>query len=302
MKSVLICDAMDAAAVEDLKNCGFINVVYKPEVTAEELLTEIKGMHSCVVRSRTTITKEVIDAADVLECIVRGGVGLDNIEVAYAKTKNIKVLNTPSANSYSVTELVYAMMFALARQVVPATVSMKENKWEKKRFKGIELKGKTLGLIGLGRIGSLTADVGKALGMNVIAYEPYPNPEFVKDTKLVDSDTVFATSDFISVHIPKLPDTVNFINADRIGKMKKSAFLIDCARGGVLDEAALYAALREGKIAGAGLDVFSKEPPDDVIFKDLDNVVLTPHIGAQTKEAQERVSGEVADILKKELK
>jgi D-3-phosphoglycerate dehydrogenase / 2-oxoglutarate reductase len=299
MAKVLVCDAMSEGPLETIKATPYLQMSYTPEVTPDELLTTVKGMHAMVVRSRTKVTKAVIDAFDTMQLIVRGGVGVDNIDVAYAKEKGIEVRNTPAASSVSVAELAIAMMFALARKVVPATGSMQDGQWEKKAFKGVELWQKTLGVIGLGRIGRETARRGEALGMKVIGYDPFVKASSVTEAQVEDAalDDLMARADFITLHIPHNEATHYLINAARLAMMKKKAYLINCARGGVVDEHALAEALKNGVIAGAGIDVFEKEPPAENLFAGMANVLLSPHVGAQTAEGQERVGGEVAQIL-----
>ncbi len=300
MAKVLVCDAMSTGPLETIKATPYLEMSYTPEVTADELLTSVKGMHAMVVRSRTKVTRAVIDAFDEMKLIVRGGVGVDNIDVAYAREKGIEVRNTPAASSVSVAELAVAMMFALARKIVPATNSMQAGQWEKKAFKGVELWNKTLGVIGLGRIGRETARRGEALGMKVIGYDPFVKASSVTEAHIEDAelDDLLARADFVSLHIPHNDATHYIIDAERLAKMKKKAYLINAARGGVVDEKALAEALKNGVIAGAGIDVFEKEPPAENLFAGMDNVLLAPHVGAQTNEGQERVGDEVAQILK----
>ncbi len=294
---VLISDPLPEDGVKLLREKG-VEVTVKTGMEKEELLQEIKAYDAIIVRSATKVRKDVIDAAENLKLVVRGGVGIDNIDVEYAKTKNITVLNTPGASTVSVAELTIGMMIAVSRKIAEATISMKGGKWEKKKFKGIELNGKTLGLIGSGRIGSAVAERAKAFGMKVIAYDPYVDDKILRDSGIEpvkDLNDLLGSSDIISLHIPKTDETVNIINAETINKMKDGAILINCARGGTVDETALYNALKEGKLYGAGLDVYSSEPPEKSPLFELDNVVLTPHIGASTKEGQSRVSIEAAE-------
>lgn len=299
MAKVLVCDPMADGPMDALRAIPGLEVVYKPDVTPEELLREVKGMHALVVRSRTKVTEPIIDAFDEMQVIVRGGVGVDNIKVDYAAAKGVQTLNTPAAASQSVAELALAMMFALSRKLVPATNSMLAGQWEKKAFKGVELAGKTLGLVGIGRIARALGRMGHALGMQVIGYDPYVTAEDVAEFP-IGSRTLpelLAEADYVSVHVPLIPETRQLLNGELLGRMKPTAFFIDCSRGGVRDDAALAALLREGKIAGAGLDVFAVEPPTENPFAGLDNVVLAPHQGAQTAEGQSRVGYEVVEIL-----
>jgi D-3-phosphoglycerate dehydrogenase len=300
---VLICDATDASAIQAIRDAG-VEVDNRPEITADELLRDVTGYDGMVVRSRTKVTAEVIDAATNLKIIVRGGVGLDNIDVAYAQTKGISVRNTPKASSNSVAELTLGYMLALARKIPQASMSMAAGEWKKKQLKGSEVAGKTLGLIGFGNIGSLLGQKATALGMDVIFYDVI-TPADPGSAKQVSLDTVLTQSDFISLHVPKLPATTNMLNAETFGKMKDGVFVINCARGGLVDEDALYDALVSGKVAGAALDVYADEkvkPGNARLFglrdkNGFQRVIGTPHVGASTSEGQERVGAEVAEIL-----
>jgi D-3-phosphoglycerate dehydrogenase len=248
-----------------------------------------------VVRSRTKVRQPLIDVCPNLKIIVRGGVGLDTIDVDHARSKGITVKNTPKASSASVAELAIGYMFILARSLYKASATMKAEKWEKKVFEGDEIGGKTLGLIGIGNIGKEVAKRATDLGMNVLAYDPYvKEAEYVK---LVALDELLAQADYISLHLPKTKESANMVDKAQFDKMKTGVRLINCARGGIVNEEALYEALTSGKVAGAALDVYAVEPPTDWKLAKLDNVVCSPHIGAQTKEAQGRVAAEVADIL-----
>lgn len=228
--------------------------------------------------------------------IVRGGVGLDTIDVEFAKSKGITVMNTPLASSDSVAELTIGYMFALARSIYQATATLKAEKWEKKAFEGDEIGGKTLGLIGIGNIGKAVASRATALGMTVIAYDPYVKS--VAGVKLITNlDELLEQADYISLHLPKTKESSGMIGQAQINKMKNGVRIINCGRGGIVDEAALYDALTSGKVAGAALDVFAEEPPTDWKLVKLPNVIGSPHIGAATKEAQGRVGAEVAEKL-----
>jgi len=294
---VVIADPIDKTAIAEIERCG-VEVDDLSSLPKEELVSKVKGYDCMVVRSATKVRKEMIDGMDTMKLIIRGGVGIDNIDASYAKEKGIKVINTPAASSISVAELALVHMFALSRHIVQGTVGIKEGKWEKKVLKGVELFGKTLGIIGLGRIGIELAKRGKALGMRVIAYDPYTTAEGI-DT--VDLDTLLQDSDYISIHTPLTDETRHLIGKNAFGKMKKETILVNCARGGVVDENALLEALKTGKIAGAGLDVFEIEPPKVSELMKLPNVTFTPHIGASTKEAQKRIGEEVVRIIKNEL-
>lgn len=287
---VLICDATDPKALKMIEEAG-IEVVNQPDITPEELLEIIAEYPCMVVRSRTKVTKEVIDAGTSLKAIVRAGVGLDNIDVGYAKEKGVSVLNTPSASTQSVAELTIAYMMALARGIPLMTASMKAGKWEKKSFLGSEISGKKLGLIGSGRIGQAVADRAIALGMTVMAYDPYVTQ--LPNITLTELDDVLAEADYISLHIPHTDETHNILDAAAFAKMKDGVYIINCARGGTIDEDALYQAIQNGKVAGAALDVYAEEPLTNPKLFSLDQVIGSPHIGAGTGEAKERV-GQVA--------
>jgi D-3-phosphoglycerate dehydrogenase len=287
---VLICDATDPKALKLIEEAG-IEVVNQPDITPEELLEVIPEYPCMVVRSRTKVTKAVLDAGTSLKSVVRAGVGLDNIDVAYAQEKGVKVLNTPSASTQSVAELTVAYLMALARNIPLMTASMKAGKWEKKSFVGSEVSGKTLGLIGSGRIGSAVADRAIALGMDVVAFDPYVTE--LPNITLMELEDLFAKADYISLHVPHTDETHNILDAAAFNKVKTGVRIINCGRGGTIDEDALYQAIQDGKVAGAALDVFADEPLADSKLFSLDQVIGSPHIGAGTKEAKARV-GEVA--------
>ena len=293
---VLVCDPLDPKAVERIKGAG-LEVVERVGMSPEELAAELKkGYEIIIVRSATKVRRPAIEAAQGLKLIVRAGVGLDNIDVDAAKERGIEVKNTPKASSISVAELAFAHMLALARSLPQATQSLREGKWEKKAFKGVELYGKTLGVIGIGRIGREVAKRALCFGMRVIAYDKYITESPLSEVALVSLDELLRESDFVTLHIP--PDPAGpVIGKEEIEKMKDGAYIINCARGGVVDEEALLEALDSGKLAGAGLDVFGEEPPTNERLLKHPKVTLTPHIGAQTKEAQARVGEEVADIV-----
>jgi D-3-phosphoglycerate dehydrogenase len=300
---VLICDPVAPETIQAMQEAG-IEVDDRSDITTDELLREIAAYDGMVVRSRTKVGADVLDAATNLQIIVRGGVGLDSIDLAHAKSKGIEVRNTPKASSNSVAELALGYMLAMARKIPQATMSMTTGEWKKKQLKGSEISGKTLGLIGYGNIGGLLGKKASALGMNVIFYDVITPPDTGAAVQ-VSLEEVLAQSDFISLHVPKLPATTNMLNADTFAKMKDGVFLVNCARGGIVDEDALYDALASGKVAGAALDVFLDEkvnPGNPKLFglKDengFNRVIGSPHIGAGTVEGQVRVGTEVADIL-----
>ena len=291
---VLICDKTEKDAIEMMRAAG-LTVDTNFEITPEELPDVLPAYDGMVVRSRTKVRQPLIDVCPNLKVIVRGGVGLDTIDAEYARSKGITVMNTPKASSASVAELSLGFMFALARSICRASETMKAEKWEKKSFEGDELGGKTLGLIGIGNIGKEVARRAAALGMTVIACDP-----LVKEADgamLVTLDELLARSDYISLHLPKTKDSANMIGKAQFDKMKTGVRIVNCARGGIIDENALYEALTNGKVAGAALDVYAEEPPTDWKLLKLDNVIGSPHIGAATREAQGRVGAEVAEKL-----
>ncbi len=295
---VLVSDPLAADAVAAMREAG-LTVDEKTTLSVDQLIAEIPSYDAIMVRSATKVRQPIIDAASRLKLIVRAGVGLDNVDTDYAESKGIVVRNTPSASSNSVAELALGHMFSLARNIGRGTVSMKQGSWEKKALKGVEIDGKTLGIVGIGRIGQLLAKKASALGMNILAFDAFvtesPVPGIVEMTNLQD---LLARSDFVSLHIPFDPVRGATIGPDEIAAMKNGAFLINCARGGVVDEAALATALGTGKLAGAALDVFANEPPaNDQPLLAQANLSLTPHIGASTKEAQSRVGAEAAAIV-----
>ena len=299
---ILISDGIEDIGKKILTESGF-EIVDK-KLTPDELLKEIPSYNAIIVRSATKVTKDVIDAGKNLKVIARGGVGLDNIDVQYAKTKGIQVLNTPGASSISVAELAIGHMFALSRFLHQSNIEMREGKWPKKEYsKGIELTGKTLGLFGFGNIGKEVAKRAIGLGMKVIAYDP-----IVKQTdlnvKFVSSEEVLRNSDYISLHIPLDKKVGATITKKEFDVMKKGVVVINCARGGVVSEKDLLEALKSGKVARAAMDVFETEPPTPEEYELIKhpNVSITPHIGASTVEAQERVGEEIAKKVVEALK
>jgi len=292
---LLVCDPTAPRAIAAMQEAG-IEVDVRDDITPENLEAVIAGYDAMVVRSRTKVREPLIDRATSLKLIVRGGVGLDNIDVEYAQSKGIEVRNTPAASSSSVAELTIGYLFALARRTPQVTASMKAGKWEKKAFsKGTELAGKTLGLIGCGRIGSLVAQKAAALGMEVFFYRR-TRVEMPGATQ-VSLDELLARSDYISLHVPHTPETHYIIGAAAFMKMKDGVYVVNCGRGGTLDEAALYDAIVSGKVAGAALDVYEDEKKErGQRLMELLQVIGSPHIGAGTGEAKARVGEEVAQI------
>ena len=293
---VLVCDSIDQAGVDSLKRAGLV-VDYKPEIKASELVAAARDYDVIIVRSRTKVTKEVIDASSA-KIIARVGVGLDNVDVKAAEAKKIGVINAPEAASVAVAELAIGLMIALARNIPRADSENKKGNWIKKDLMGTQLSGKYLGIVGVGNIGRNIGRMAKALRMNLIGYDPYPiNREFIAETGMVvtDLNTLVESSDFITCHVPSTPETKHMFNADRFAKMKPGAYLVNTSRGEIIDENALYEALKESRLAGAALDVFEVEPPTNKLLVGLPNVICTPHIGAQTREAQELASIVIAE-------
>ncbi|MBC8312763.1 MAG: D-2-hydroxyacid dehydrogenase [Candidatus Cloacimonetes bacterium] len=296
MAKILISDPVSQKCIEMLENAGHELVFKTDKKTPEQLAEIIKGFDTVVVRSATKVRKVAIDAADNLKLIVRGGVGLDNIDCDYAKSKGIKVSNTPTASSQSVAELALAHMLALYRFLPNSNITMRNGEWNKKKYKGNEVAGKTLGIIGFGNIGKSLATKAIALGMKVVAYDPFVNKTDL-NVELVNLEKLFETSEIISLHIPHTDETHYIIDQNAIAKMKDGVMIINCARGGVVDENAFLAGLNSGKIAYAGIDSYEEEPTQNMELVNHPNVSATPHIGAATKEAQARVGVEVADII-----
>jgi D-3-phosphoglycerate dehydrogenase len=301
-KRVLICDAIAADAIERMRAGGLV-VDEKIGMSPEALEAAIGDYEAVVVRSATKIRARHVAAAKSLKLIVRGGVGVDNIDVAAAEAEGVRVMNTPSASSTSVAELALALMFSLARQIPRADQSMKSGAWDKKTFaKGMELEGKTLGILGVGRIGRALARKASALGMVVIGADPaLGTTGSVDGLTLLSPDDVYRRADFISLHLPKVAGTPATLGREQFAQLKDGVFVVNCARGGVVDEAALFAALESGKVAGCALDVFEVEPPKELALIGHPRVIATPHVGASTVEAQARVGLEVAEILLAEL-
>lgn len=294
---VLVSDAIDSNGVEVMRRNG-LHVDYRPDIRHEELLTTIKDYNILVVRSRTKVRKDVIDAAENLKIIARVGVGLDNIDVEYAKSKGIKVVNAEEAAMTAVAELVIGLMICLARGIAKADAAMKQGRWIKNELMGIELKGKYLGIVGMGKIGTRVARLARALGMNIIAYDVVKiDPMLVRELGIItaDLDTLLKSADFVTLHVPLNGSTRHMIDANRLAMMKSSAYIINTARGAVIDEQALFAALKYGRIAGAALDVYEVEPPTNMELISLPNVLCTPHIGAQTREAQALATSIIAE-------
>jgi D-3-phosphoglycerate dehydrogenase len=294
---VIVCDAIDEIGVTILKKAGLV-VDYKPEISSDELLTTVEQFNVIIVRSRTKITRKVIDAAPNVKIIARVGVGLDNIDTEYAESKGIKVLNAAEAAMNAVSELVIGHMIALSRSIPKANDGLKNGKWLKKELVGSELRGKYLGIIGVGNIGRNIGRIAKCLRMNLIGYDIFPiNQDYIREVSLIKTDlkTLLENSDFVTCHVPLTDKTKHLINSETLSYMKPTSFLINTSRGEIVDEKSLVVALSENKIAGAALDVFEIEPPTNTELLKLPNIICSPHIAAQTKEAQELASTVIAE-------
>jgi D-3-phosphoglycerate dehydrogenase len=297
---VLISDQLSEAAIQIFKNRG-IDVDFRPELGKDKdaLLAVIGEYDGLAIRSATKVTEKMIAAASRLKVIGRAGIGVDNVDIPAATAKGIIVMNTPFGNAITTAEHAIAMMFSLARQIPAADASTQAGKWEKSRFMGVEITGKTLGLIGCGNIGSIVADRAIGLKMKVLAFDPFLSAERARDlgVEKVDLDTLLARADFITLHTPLTDKTRNIISADALMKTKRGVYIINCARGGLVDEVALRAALDTGHVAGAGFDVFVEEPAKENVLFGAPNMVCTPHLGASTEEAQENVALQVAEQI-----
>jgi len=300
MKKILVADSLSPEVFEELKSIPGFEVTLKTGMDEAELIKTIPDFHAAVVRGATKVTKNAIEAASNMELIIRAGIGLDNIDVAAAQEKGIQVTNTPAATSISVAEHAFGLMLAAVRNHGRANLSMKDHKWEKKVLSGTELYGKTLGVIGIGRIGQEVAKRALAFGMKVIAYDVI-EVKIDLDVKQVGLEELISQADIITLHVPLTEETKHIVSDTELEKMKDGVIIINVSRGGTVDEKALLRALESGKVRAVGLDVFEKEPPDDFSLVDNPNVIATPHIGAAAKEGQNRSALEVIEILKERL-
>ena len=296
---ILISDNLSDSGVEKLVKVPGFEVEVNTSLTPEEFRRVIRDFDALVIRSATKVTAEVLENAHNLKVIGRAGIGLDNVDIEAASKRGVVVMNTPEGNVITTAEHTIAMMLSLTRNIPQATNSLKNGAWEKKRFKGKEVFNKVLGIIGVGRIGRVVAERAQGLKMRVIGYDPYINPEVIDTLGIqgVTFEELLARSDYITIHTPMTPETRDLLNADAFRKMKQGVFVINCARGGIVNEQDLYEAIKQGSVAGAALDVFAKEPPTDNPLLSLDQVVATPHLGASTAEAQENVAIAVADQI-----
>ncbi|MFZ2958632.1 MAG: hydroxyacid dehydrogenase [Candidatus Ozemobacteraceae bacterium] len=294
---VLIADSIDAGAVETLKKHPAFDVTVKTKMTPDELVAFIPPFQAIVIRSASKVTRPVIEAGKNLKLIARAGVGLDNVDQVAAKEKGIAVRNTPACTTISVAELAVSLMLDIARKVGRANISMKSGEWDKKSFEGIELSGKTLGLIGIGRIGQAVAVRAQAFGMRVIAHDKMVTKSPMANVALVSLEDLLRQSDFLSLHIPFDKAAGPTLGEAQFKQMKKGAYLVNCARGGTVDEKALLAALNDGTVAAAGIDVWEKEPTANLELVKHKNVIALPHLGASSEEGQSRAGQEVVDIV-----
>lgn len=303
MMKVLVCDPLSQKGIEVLEQAKFLKVDLKPGLTPEELKQVISEYDAVIIRSETKLKADIIEAGCQLKVIGRAGIGLDNIDLPAATKKGIVVMNTPQENAIAAAEHTIAMMLSISRKIPQAVSCLRGGKWEKKKFMGVELYNKTLGMIGIGVIGTIVADRARGLKMKVIGYDPYLSPEIAakKGVELVPLEELLTRSDFLTIHTPLTEETRDLIDRNAFEKMKKGVILVNCARGGIVNEKALYEAIRGGKVAGAALDVFEKEPAVGNPLLELEEVIGTPHLGASTEEAQENVaiaiSNQVVDYL-----
>jgi len=298
-QSVLICDQVNPTLNEILEKNG-LQITYEPEITPDQIAEKIGNYEVVVVRSRTKITKDLIQRADKCKIIARVGVGLDNIDQDAAKEKNIRVINAVEGAMNAVAELVVGLMLSLAREIPRADREVRNGNWIKKELMGTELRGKYLGIVGLGNIGKRLGRLAKSFNMNIIGFDVMPiDEEFSKEVGLMKADlgTLLASADYVSLHVPLLDSTKHMINAEKIATMKSTARIINTSRGGVIDEDALYDALKNGNLGGAALDVFEIEPATSNNLRELPNFISTPHMGAQTKEAQSLAANVIAEKI-----
>ncbi len=294
---VLVSDNLAEVGIKIFEDTPGIEVDVNTGLTHEELRGIIGQYDALVIRSATKVTADIINAAHKLRVIGRAGIGLDNVDIPAASARGIVVMNAPEGNTITTAEHAIALLLSLARNIPQATASLREGKWEKKKLQGRELYNKTLGLVGAGHIGRIVGDRAKGLKMKVIVYDPYIKPETIEklDFEPVSFDELLARADFVTIHTPKTDETTNMFNKDTFAKMKPGAMLINCARGGIVNEDDLYNALESGLLSGAALDVFKKEPPGKIKLMELPNFICTPHLGASTREAQENVAKIIAN-------
>ncbi len=295
---ILVADPIAPTAIARLRACGY-EVREAIGLKGRGLIDALQGCSGLIVRGATKVTAEVLRGSPELRVVVRAGTGLDNIDQNAALERRVKVMNTPAANAISVAELVWGMILAHRRQIVPAAEAMRAGGWEKSRHQGVEVMGKTLGLVGFGRVAREVARRGRGFQVRLLAYDPLvtPWPSEFPDVEDCPLESLLERSDIVSLHVPLLPETRNLIGAPELARMKSGALLVNCARGGVVDEAALERAIASGRLAGACLDVFAEEPPKNLSLLALPGVLATPHLGASTEEAQERAGEEAAKLM-----
>ena len=297
---ILICDNLNQQGYKELETIGDCFDISKSASKDEDLANHIKDSEIVVIRSATKLTKEVLDKAEQLKIIARCGVGIDNVDLDFAKSKNIFVTNSPSANLISVVELTVALIISASRKLSLADSHLKKGKWNRSEFLGYELYGKTLGIVGFGKAGRLVADRMKSFGMSIVFYDPYVT-DWNGSEESIELDDLLRTADVVSIHVIKTKDTENLISKDMLDLLKPSSIIVNTSRGGVLDEDYLFELLESEKIFGAGLDVYSNEPPENVDRYNGLNLVTTPHIGASTNEAQLKAGLETIENIKKIL-
>ena len=299
MARILVSEEIAEGGLDRLRAAGH-TVDVQLDLTPETLLVALKGAHALIIRSATQVTAEALEHADELIVVGRAGIGLDNVDVEAATRRGVMVVNAPQSNIVSAAEHTMALLMACARNVPQAHAALKAGRWERSKWEGVELADKTLGVIGLGRIGKLVAQRALAFGMRLVAYDPFVSEERARQmsVEMLSLDEVIAQSDFITVHLPKNKETKGIIGREILAKAKPNLRVINVARGGIVDEAALADAVRSGQIAGAALDVFDVEPCTDSPLFALDNVVVTPHLGASTREAQDKAGDTIADMVK----
>lgn len=294
MPEVLVCDPIAEDGIAILQRAA--NVTVQTGLKEAQLIEIVSQFDALMVRSQTKITRSVLEAATKLQIVGRAGVGVDNIDVPAATERGVIVVNSPAGNTVAVAELTLGMMLSLVRHIQPAVASMKRAEWKRSAFMGSQLYGKTLGVIGTGKIGTEVIKRAQSFGMNVLGYDPFLTTARAAqlDIEAVSIEEILKRAEFVTLHTPLTKETKHLINAERIATMRDGAFIINCSRGGIIDEAALFDALQSGKLGGAGLDVFEVEPPGNSPLTTLDNVILTPHLGASTEEAQVEVALDVA--------
>lgn len=295
---VLVTEKIADGGLQRLRDAGH-EVDIREGLSADELPDAIRGAHALIIRSATKVTADVLEAADSLIAVGRAGIGLDNVDVAAATDKGVMVINAPQSNTLSAAEHTMALLLAQARNVPQADAALKQGRWERSKWTGVELADKTLGIIGLGRIGKLVAQRALAFGMRLVAYDPFVTPERARqiNVEMLSLDDVMAQSDFVTLHLAKTPETIGLINSELLKKAKPTLRIINVARGGIIDEADLAEALSDGTIAGAAIDVFDSEPTTESPLFALDNIVVTPHLGASTAEAQDKAGDTIADMI-----